>query len=123
MSERETCTPDDLDGVIGGAWTFALVVDDTNFAPLILKTQNSSTVTVSLENRGTRPHDFAIDCLPTPNDDGCPSESCFPPEATIAPVEPGEKGSAAFQTPRVEGIYTFRSTLAGDTLTGQFVVQ
>lgn len=122
-SRGDVCEPDDLDGIIGGEWSFALVVTDEQFSPLILKTQNSSTVNVSVENRGTRPHDFVIDCLPTPNEDGCPTESCFPPESAIAPIEPGATGVATFSTPRVEGIYTFRSSLDGDELQGQFIVQ
>lgn len=117
------CEPDDLDGIIGGQWSFVLVVTDDEFSPLILKTQNSSTVNLSVENRGARQHDFRIDCLPTPNDDGCPSEACFPMESTIAPIEPGATGVATFSTPRVEGIYTFRSTLDGPELQGQFIVQ
>lgn len=123
-STSDVCAPDDLDGIVGGEWTFELVVDDAGFAPLILKTQNSSTVTLSLENRGTRAHGFHIDCLPTPNEDGCPLESCFAPEANIASLDAGSSATTTFPTPRVEGIYTFRSSLPGDeALNGQFVVQ
>lgn len=122
-SAGESCEPDDLDGVVGGDYTFALSVDDAKFSALILKTQNSSDVRLTLENRGTRPHDFRIDCLATPNHDGCPLESCFEPGAAIAELLPGQSGSAHFVTPQVEGIYTFRSTPDGDALLGQFVVQ
>lgn len=120
----DVCTSGDLDGIVGGSWTFALVATDSEFSPLILKAQNSSTIVLSLENRGERPHDFHVDCLATPNDDGCPLQSCFPAEATIPSVAPGEKASAMFFAPRVEGIYSFRSSLPDDqSLEGQFVVQ
>jgi hypothetical protein len=122
-SAGQSCEPYDLDGAVGGNYTFVLTVDDSKFSSLILKTQNSSSVSLSLENRGARPHDFRIDCLPTPNDDGCPLEACFDQDAVIAELLPGQSGSAEFMTPQVEGIYTFRSTLDGDDLTGQFVVQ
>ncbi|MGC4095146.1 MAG: hypothetical protein QM756_45955 [Polyangiaceae bacterium] len=122
-TEKEGCEPDDADGIIGGDRNFVLVVDDAAFDPLILKTQNSANVTLTLENHGTVPHGFQIDCLATPNQDGCPLESCFESESTIAPVAPGETGTASFVTPRVEGIYTFRAGSDAEAPTGQFVVQ
>ena len=32
----------------------------------------------------------SVDCLPTPNDNGCPTKSCFPAGASIPSIEPGE---------------------------------
>jgi hypothetical protein len=119
----EPCALDDADGVIGGGYTFELTVDDAEFHPKILKAQNRADVELTLINAGTTPHDFAITCLPTPNDDGCPTQACFDDGARIAAVEPGQNGTATFSTPRAEGIYEFRSTLAGDTQSGQFIVQ
>jgi hypothetical protein len=117
------CGPSDQDGLNGGSSTLDLTVDDDAFAPIILKAQNLSTVTLTLSNTGTRPHDFVVDCLPTPNDNGCPTTSCFPDAAVIPAVAPGASASTTFVTPNPEGIYDFRSDLPGDTMTGQFVVQ
>ena len=118
----EPCELDDADGVIGGNYEFELTVSDTEFTPKIIKTQNSAMVRLTLTNEGTTTHDFKIDCLPTPNSDGCPQEACFADEAEISAVAPGQKGNATFMVPRAEGIYTFRSTQNGDEQTGQFVV-
>jgi hypothetical protein len=117
------CGTGDQDGISGGTYAFDLTVTDDAFAPIILKTQNNATVTLTLTNAGTKPHDFAIDCLPTPNDNGCPATSCFPDASAIGPVPPDASASTTFVTPNPEGIYTFRSNLPGDTQTGQFVVQ
>ncbi len=117
------CSPGDADGIVGVSATFDLTVNDTTFAPTILKAQNRSGVTLTLTNAGTRPHGFAIDCLPTPNGNGCPATSCFGDAATIGPVAPDASATATFTTPNPEGIYTFRSDVPGDTQTGQFIVQ
>ncbi len=119
----EACELDDADGVIGGTYRFQVRVDDMEFTPKILKVQNSATVTLELTNTGTEPHGFAIDCLATPNDDGCPTEACFEDASRIAPLEPGESVTVEFEAPRAEGIYDFRSTADGDEHVGQFVVQ
>ncbi len=120
-----TCTPDDADGIISEPARLVVTVSDTEFAPKILTAQNSSDITLTLENEGTTPHGFVVDCLPTPNNDGCPLESCFPDDAKIEPLAPGESATITFQTPLVEGIYDFRSDVPEDTeLTpGQFIVQ
>lgn len=120
---QEPCGPDDFDGVNGGKYTFQVTVTDSEFSPNIVKTQNVSHVTLILTNAGTRPHGFSIDCLPTPNDRGCPAESCFPPASMVASVDPGSNQTVEFDVPNPEGIHTFRSPVAGDTLTGQFIVQ
>jgi hypothetical protein len=117
------CGPADGDGVNGGNVTLDLTVTDDAFSPIILKAQNLSTVTLTLSNAGTRPHDFVVDCLPTPNANGCPTTSCFPDAAAIGPVLPDASATTTFVTPNPEGIYTFRSDQPGDTQTGQFVVQ
>jgi hypothetical protein len=121
----------------GGTYTFDLNVDDTGFHPLVLSAENDATVTLTITNTGTRPHDFVLECLPTPNGSGCPAQSCFSAEASVpsvAPIEPGKSVTVTFVTPNVEGIYTFRSDLPGDSpndvmtdagemgFSGQFVV-
>ena len=122
---NDACAPNDADGVIDEPAILILTVTDGEFMPQILATQNTSQITLTLENTGTTRHSFVVDCLPTPNTDGCPMTACFPPEARIPPVEPAAKATILFQTPLVEGIYTFRSDVAEDTeLTpGQFIVQ
>ncbi len=127
------CSPGDSDGIVGVPTVLDLVATDTAFSPAILKAQNLSRVTVTLTNAGARPHGFSIDCLPTPNANGCPPTSCFPDAAVIAPVEPDASATTTFSTPNPEGIYTFRSDVPGDTraapdgglegLVGQFIVQ
>jgi hypothetical protein len=129
------CAPGDTDGLTGGSFTFALKADDAAFVPAILKAQNVASITLTLTNTGTKPHDFVIDCAATPNGNGCPQTSCFGDAAKIAPVAPGGSATATFATPNAEGIYVFRSDLPGDTqtaadggggvtgLVGQFIVQ
>jgi len=121
----QACTPDDADGIISEPAKLLLTVTDSEFAPKILATQNTSEITLELKNNGTRPHSFVVDCLPTPNHDGCPSQSCFPSDAKVEPVEPGEAATIRFETPLVEGIYAFRSDLPEDSALepGQFIIQ
>jgi hypothetical protein len=121
--DEDVCKPDDADGIVNVDVTVPITVDDTSFRPAIVKTQNASRVTLILTNAGTRPHGFALDCLPTPNDDGCPARSCFPAEATIAPIAPGTSATVVLSTPLVEGIYAYRSPAEGDVATGQFILQ
>jgi hypothetical protein len=109
-----------------------VTVDDTGFTPIILKTQNSAQVTLTLTNNGTKPHDFVMGCVSI-SYPGCPFQYCFPPDANIASLPPGGTATTTFVTPFVEGIYDFRSDLPGDSQTasdggisglrGQFVVQ
>jgi len=123
--KNDACTPDDADGIISEPATLLVTVTDTEFAPKVLTTQNTSAITLTLKNKGTTPHSFVVDCLPTPNHDGCPLQSCFPSEAKVDPVEPGAEATILFETPLVEGIYTFHSDVAEDTdlESGQFVIQ
>jgi hypothetical protein len=128
-----TCKPGDADGINGGCYAYDLTVDDTGFTPIILKAQNVGQVTLHLTNKGTKPHDFVVDCLPTPNVQGCPPQSCFPAASKIGPLAPGATATASFVTPNPEGIYDFRSDVSGDStvetdggvtgLWGQFVIQ
>ena len=122
--QNDACTPDDADGVVSEPANPELIVTDSEFMPKIVTTQNSSAIKLKLTNEGTSPHGFVVDCLPTPNTDGCPTKSCFPSGAKIDPLEPGADATIMFDSPLVEGIYTFRSDVAGDDdLKGQFVIQ
>ena len=113
----------DPDGVKGGQFPFDLAVSDQAFAPPILKAQDFADVKLTLTNKGTKPHGFKVLCIPAPNITGCPATSCFPDASAIAPIAPDASATATFVTPHVEGTYVFESSAAGDTMTGQFVVQ
>jgi hypothetical protein len=127
------CSPGDSDGLIGGCFLFDVTVTEQGFTPVILKAQNLGEVTLVLHNDGTSPHDFVVDCIPTPNGQGCPATSCFPPGASIPELAPGASATTTFVTPNPEGIYNFRSDVGTDSqeesdggvsgLWGQFVVQ
>ena len=121
----DACAPDDADGIVGVELAAAVTVDDTAFAPPIVKVQNRSFLTLTLRNKGTRPHGFTVDCLPTPNSRGCPTQACFPESARIAPIAPGASTTVKVMTPAVEGIYTYRSPAPGDAglATGQLILQ
>lgn len=139
--DGDSCEPDDQDGIVGGTTTVLLNVSDEGFAvggvnsgsmqPNIA-VQNTSTVKLTLTNVGTKPHSFHVECRPSELPEGCPQTSCFPDEASIPAVEPGEKVTVEFDTPAVEGEYRFTSTEEGDTtededgeltgLVGQFVL-
>lgn len=114
------CFPDS-DGLTGGSYTFELTVTDTGFSKRLLNTQNNAAVTLTLTNAGTTPHGFAVDCvsvltafpkLPAM----CPSTSCFPDGATIAPLAPGATQAITFSTPTTDNvIYPFRSSEPADS--------
>jgi hypothetical protein len=116
------CELEDQDGIIGGQAVFVLRVANDGFDPVILQAQNRSDVTLTLENQGTGEAGFSVDCLPTPNQDGCATESCFPAASTIAPIAPGETGTASFRVPDVEGEYKYRAAIGDDVRIGQFIV-
>jgi hypothetical protein len=124
-SGTDVCAPDDADGIVGVELAAQVTVDDRGFAPPIVKVQNKSLLVLTLTNAGTRPHGFAVDCLPTPNARGCPTQSCFPDDVTIAPLAPGASKTVKLATPAVEGIYTYRSQADGDgaLTTGQLILQ
>jgi len=94
--------------------------------------QNRSNVTLKLTNVGTRPHSLYIACIPTGLPAGCPSMSCFPDDANIPALAPGDNATVTFATPAVEGAYQFTSNEDGDTradadggltgLVGEFVL-
>src|SRR5258706_10856678 len=98
-SERDVCGLDDADGVTGGDLVFDLTVGDDGFSPSILAAQDSSNITLTLRNAGTKPHGFTIDCMPTPNQNGCPMTSCFSDASSIAALVPGSIGTAKFVIP------------------------
>lgn len=131
----------DQNGVSGGAHVVQLTVSDTAFTvgaaeggpgePNIT-VENAAALTLTMTNVGTKPHDFVVRCLPTPNSSGCSMQSCFPPEAGIPPLQPGASATIVFTAPVHEGTYPFVSDLSGDTqpspdggltgLVGQFVL-
>jgi hypothetical protein len=110
------------DGVSGGAASIVIIVDDDGFRPRQVTAQDKAKVTLTLKNEGTRPHGFAVDCVPTPNSDSCPSQSCFLDNATIPPIPPGGSATITVVAPDLERPYPIRSTARGDTMTGQFNV-
>jgi hypothetical protein len=126
------CTPGDQDGVIGGKNIVLLTVSDETFAvggvesgstQRNITIQNSSSVTLTLTNVGTRPHSFAVDCISSELPSTCEQTSCFPAEASIGPLDPGGSATSEFVTPAVEGAYPFGSNVPGDeALVGQFVL-
>jgi hypothetical protein len=116
----DSCTPDDADGFVGGPVTILLTVDDTAFSRTSLTYENLSNVTMTLTNMGTKPHDFTVSCLATPNNLGCPTKSCFT-GANIPALDPGASATVMYTLPLVEGDYPYRSDLPGDeALTGDF---
>lgn len=123
----DPCNPDE-NGVTGSGTTVVLLeVSDTAFKvgtaeggppePNITA-ENVASVQLTLTNVGTRPHDFVIQCQPTPNTNGCTTQSCFPADASIPSLKPGEKATRSFVTPIHEGNYPFISDLPGDTTAG-----
>lgn len=122
-TNADPCKPAEPDGINGGTAALAVSVSDTAFTPAILKAENLATVTLTLTNTGTKPHGFAVQCIPVPAVSGCPATSCFPNAATIAPIAPSAKATVTFLVPNPEGIYNFGSSAPSDTMTGQFVVQ
>jgi hypothetical protein len=121
--EEDSCQPDDADGVIGGDYEFEVTVNDEAFTPAILTTQNESEVVLRFTNEGSGPLGFFIECLPTPNDRGCATESCFPKAAEIEPLAPGESAEITFFTPVVEGIYRIFPSEDGTTPEAQWVIR
>lgn len=122
-----SCTPDDQDGVLGGNVTVLVSVSDTAFTvggvnsgstQSNISIQNSTNVTLTLTNTGTKPHDLTISCIPTGLPAMCMNEtSCFPTAANIGTLMPGDSKTVTFVAPVVEGIYQFVSDVDGDTTT------
>src|SRR3954454_16088571 len=75
----DRCTPSDQDSVVGGQTTVKLYVSDLGFSvgaqgsgqPNI-SVQNTSRVTLTIVNVGSRGHGFQIQCRPTELPAGCP---------------------------------------------------
>jgi hypothetical protein len=118
-AELDMCFPDH-DGLNGGNYIFDVTVDDTGFSKMIFATQNDATATLTLKNTGTKPHGFAIECTSvTPAyptvPKGCPDVACFPSNAYIAPLAPGESKTVTFGTPTPDGLlYPVRSSEPND---------
>jgi hypothetical protein len=118
--DGDSCYPDN-DGMTDvPPYTIDLTVDDTGFSKAIT-TQNSSQVTLTLMNAGTKPHGFAVGCtsvtpaypvLPA----GCSTTACFPSNAVIAPIAPGASATIVIETPVPDGlIYPFTSNNPDDS--------
>ncbi|MBM4364368.1 MAG: hypothetical protein FJ104_16945, partial [Deltaproteobacteria bacterium] len=84
---------------------------------------NRADVQIELTNAGTGPLGFLVDCLPTPNDDDCPTEACFPEEARLEPLAPGASATLRFEVPYAEGIYRLRAAEGRDVPEGQFIAK
>jgi hypothetical protein len=114
-----TCFPDH-DGITDCAATIVATVDDTGFSKTVFATQNYSTVTLTLTNKGTKPHGFEVECTSTlPGYPGlsasCPQVSCFPSNSIIAPLAPGDSKTVMFITPIPDGIgFPVRSSEPSD---------
>ncbi|HTQ02278.1 MAG TPA: hypothetical protein VMI54_00425 [Polyangiaceae bacterium] len=118
--DDDSCYPDN-DGVTDDRpYTFDLTVDDAGFSKSLLNTQNSSPVTLTLQNNGTVPHGFEVDCVDVTSaypdlPAGCSSMGCFPPESMIAPLDPGASATIMFVTPVPDNlIYPFKSSSPDD---------
>ncbi len=131
-ADTDSCVPGDADGIVGGTNTVLLNVSDTAFAvggvnsgstqPNIT-VQNSSAVKLTVTNVGSTPHSFKVACIPSGLPAGCEQTSCFPDEANLAAIAPGDSMSTTFATPAVEGAYQFTSDEPGDDdIVGQFVL-
>src|SRR5688572_24014921 len=119
----DACEPDDLDGVIGGDVPFEVTLGDEAFSPRILTAQNRAHVTLTFTNDASDARGFFVECRQTSNDDGCPTEACFPDDSRIEPVEPGVTVTTEFEVPLVEGVYTIVSAPGDTGPSAQFVVK
>ena len=131
QSTAATCRPGDQDGVIGVHVTRLVSVNDDTFAvgglpnadsglapQRNITIQNLSTLTLTLTNVGTKPHDLVFHCIPSGLPAGCPATSCFPSSANVPTIAPGESATTRFTTPAVEGPYPFTSDEPGDSVEG-----
>jgi hypothetical protein len=115
MDTDAGCYPDN-DGINNVVATIDLTVDDTGFSKTVVSTQNDSPVTLTLTNKGTKPHGFELGCQTTTAPAGCATRACFPDDSTIAPLAPGASKTITFQTPTPDGIiYPFRSSEPADS--------
>lgn len=84
-----------------------VVVSDDRFDPNLLTGKVNQPITLTIENRGTKPHSFVIDEL----------------KVKIPPIEPGKTGTATFVSQQIRtytngGAYIFYSDVAGDKEAG-----
>jgi hypothetical protein len=116
------CQLDDQNGTSGGAKVIDITVNDTGFfvggpdsgsTSSNVAFENSSNVTLTLFNVGTKPHDLTVQCQ-APNSDNCEMQWCFPAAANVPAVQPGQSATTTFTAPFNEGVYVFTSDLAGD---------
>ncbi|HEY3667944.1 MAG TPA: CARDB domain-containing protein [Polyangiaceae bacterium] len=124
---RDSCNPGDQNGFVGGINTVKVSVSDTAFAvggvgsdstePNIA-VENTSTVTLTVTNTGTKPHGFKVACIPSGLPAGCAQMSCFPDAANIPAIAPGDSVTVTFSTPALEGVYRFFSDEDGDSSVG-----
>jgi hypothetical protein len=109
--------------VKGGQYRFEVIVNDAGFSPTsIFAVQNYATVDLTLTNQGSIDRGFVVECMPTPNDDGCAQEACVR-GASIEPIPPGSSESIQFTVPAVEGLFDVTTGVAGDAVSGQFIIQ
>jgi hypothetical protein len=123
----DQCMGGDQDGVSGGSIAVLMTVSDTAFAvggldsgsdQRNIAVQNSSSVTLTLANVGMQPHSFIVHCISTVPVAGCSDQSCFPLNANISALPPGQSATTTFVAPAVEGAYPFTSDEPGDTRVG-----
>ena len=125
----DSCNPDDQDGVVGSTDTVTVLLNvsdqgyavggvDSGSTEPNIAVQNLSNVTLTLTNVGSKSHSLHIACIPTGLPAGCPAMSCFPDNANIPALAPGDSATVMFATPAVEGAYQFTSDEDGDISTG-----
>ena len=133
------CQLDDQNGTSGGAKVVDIAVSDTGFfvggpdsgsTSSNVAFENSTVVTLTLFNVGTKPHDLTVQCQ-APSADNCQMSWCFMP-ANVPTVQPGQSVETTLTAPFSEGVYVFTSDLPGDTqeqpdggltgLVGEFVL-
>jgi hypothetical protein len=126
----DTCYADN-DGITDTSYTIQIAVDDTAFSSTgtgdggftknIIATQNESQVTLTLTNKGTKPHGFQVACVSVCSSyatlpKGCSPKACFPSDSTIAPIDPGTSKTITFNTPTPDNlIYPFSSGAPDDS--------
>ena len=114
---------DDADGIVGVDITVALTVDDTVFAPAIVKTQNSSVVADAHEP-GDAPARLRHRLPGTPNSRGCPAFVLPQRRRRCPPSRARRERDREVLVPPSRGS-AYRSTADGDAAlgTGQFILQ
>jgi hypothetical protein len=123
QTELNMCFPDH-DGINGGTYTIDITVSDTVFSKTVIGTQNDATAILTVKNIGAKPHGFEVECVSVFSGNppaystvpaGCPTVACFPPNSTIAPLQPGDSKTITFDTPTPDGLnYPVRSSDPAD---------